>query len=415
MNVPLLDIGVQTQALSACRLSIILGVHTTKNRLDSCLKCLCMILNVKKSMLYFHSEPYAWYADNENFKACILPIDTDFSFHFQENIAYLSHLSSPEVSNDLSKQGITHQRLLAINILDGDNAIGKVLLFDDQNESFNTAAIQVALQQVQSLVQILALSEENAQLKEVYEQQSALNFSKTKFFQIIAHDLRAPFHGLLGFSEVLAFERDDLAARDVQEITEYLYDTLKSTYGHIESLLHWAMAEGGRFVYHPINFKLSEVSKIVCNVLTGVIKNKNIEVLDQISADIRLHGDMNMITSILQNLLSNALKFTPADGSGRIVLTASVLDEKVYIDVADNGIGMTADQLSTLFDPQVIATTLGTTGEKGTGLGLVLCKRFTELNHGEISATSIENQGTTIRLVLPAANSAHKILNAVER
>jgi His Kinase A (phosphoacceptor) domain. len=136
-------------------------------------------------------------------------------------------------------------------------------LFDDQVTAFESKQLKIVEEFVQSLVNIIQLRVENAELKEAYEQQSALNFSKTKFFQIIAHDLRAPFHGLLGFSEVLAQERNTLDDSSVQNIADYLYDTTQSTYNLLESLLNWAMAEGGRFVYHPINFDLHQSAKIV--------------------------------------------------------------------------------------------------------------------------------------------------------
>ncbi|WP_275423946.1 histidine kinase dimerization/phospho-acceptor domain-containing protein, partial [Acinetobacter baumannii] len=106
-----------------------------------------------------------------------------------------------------------------------------------------------------SFMQQVELKFNYEELNELYEQQVALNSSKTKFFSIISHDLRAPFHGLLGFSEVLAKERETLDESSIQNIADYLYDTSQSTYNLLESLLTWAMAEGGRFVYHPINFK----------------------------------------------------------------------------------------------------------------------------------------------------------------
>src|SRR5690606_20462191 len=145
----------------------------------------------------------------------------------------------------------------------------------------------------ESLVKRVKLNEEHTQLKELYEQQCAQNFSKTKFFQIIAHDLRAPFHGLLGFSEVLAQERDTLDESSIQSISDYLYDTAQSTYNLLESLLTWAMAEGGRFVYHPINYELKQSTKIVCDVLKSLALKKNIELIDQVPEDIKVHADIN--------------------------------------------------------------------------------------------------------------------------
>ena len=111
----------------------------------------------------------------------------------------------------------------------------------------------------------------------------------------------------------MAQERDTLDEASIQSISDYLYDTTQSTYNLLESLLTWAMAEGGRFVYHPINYELKQSTKIVCDVLKSLALKKNIELIDQVPEDIKVHADINMITSVLQNLVSNALKFTPMD------------------------------------------------------------------------------------------------------
>src|SRR5690606_951852 len=139
--------------------------------------------------------------------------------------------------------------------------------------------IETVKQFAESLVIRIQLNEEHTELKELYEQQCAQNFSTTNFFQIIAHDLRAPFHGLLCLSDVLAQERYTLDQSSSQSIADYLYDNAQSTYNLLESLLTWAMAEGGRFVYHPINYELKQSSKIVCSVLHSLALNKKIELI----------------------------------------------------------------------------------------------------------------------------------------
>ncbi len=107
----------------------------------------------------------------------------------------------------------------------------------------------------------------------------------------------------------------------IQNIADYLFDTAQSTYNLLESLLNWAMAEGGRFVYHPINFELKQSTKIVCDVLKSLAIKKNIELIDQVEEGIKVYADINMITSVIQNLVSNALKFTFTDGTGKVILT----------------------------------------------------------------------------------------------
>src|SRR5690606_18230883 len=258
-------------------------------------------------------------------------------------------------------------------------SFGQVIFFDDQTELFDQDDIETVKQFAESLVIRIQLNEEHTELKELYEQQCAQNFSTTKFFQIIAHDLRAPFHGLLGFSEVLAQERDTLDESSIQSIADYLYDNAQSTYNLLESLLTWAMAEGGRFVYHPINFELKQSSKIVCDVLKSLAMKKQIALIDRIPDGVKVNADINMITSVLQNLVSNALKFTPTNQQGQVILYADVEDDLVRIQVQDTGLGMTEEQMHNLFKPDLVVSLKGTAEEKGAGLGLVLCKRFVDL------------------------------------
>ncbi len=113
---------------------------------------------------------------------------------------------------------------------------------------------------------------------------------------------------------------------------------------------------------------------------------------------------MNMVTSLIQNLVSNALKFTDIDGLGVVSIRAEKQGRHVAIYIQDTGLGMTDEQMAELFHPRLTVSLKGTAGEKGAGLGLVLCKRFVDLNHGEISVSSKEGEGTTFKVLLPAAS-----------
>src|SRR5690606_10252017 len=326
------------------------------------------------------------------------------------------HPEYAELSQYVKNLGVAHQRLVAFNLKEAANSsLGQVVFFDDETAPFDPEDVATVKQLAESLVGRIRLSAEYDELKELHEQQCALNFSKTKFFQIIAHDLRAPFHGLLGFSEVLSQERDTLDEASAQNIADYLYDTAQSTYNLLESLLTWAMAEGGRFVYHPINYELKQSSKIVCDVLKSLALKKNIELIDNIPESIKVHADINMITSVLQNLVSNALKFTPVNQGGQVILDAEMEGEQVKITVQDTGLGMTDEQIQNLFKPNLVVTVKGTSEEKGAGLGLVLCKRFIDLNQGQIRVESREGHGTTFTVHLPKVINEHQALVIEDR
>ncbi|SUV30160.1 Signal transduction histidine kinase [Acinetobacter haemolyticus] len=163
------------------------------------------------------------------------------------------------------------------------------------------------------------------------------------------------------------------------------------------------MAEGGRFVYHPINFKLRQITNIVTDILKTLALKKHIELVNEVDENLKVYADMNMITSVIQNLVSNALKFTDVDGSGKVYIKAKACGDVVEIYIKDTGLGMTPDQLKDLFQPRITISLKGTAGEKGAGLGLALCKRFVEMNHGKISASSKEGEGTLFKVVLPVA------------
>lgn len=403
----------QTEQLSACRLSLILGVYTPDNKIERYLRVARAILNVDNAFFAFHNEPYAWVADCDcDFVAAYASQKLDDLPNFQNDlIVENTHPNYQEFSVYLRELGIQHKRLICYDFkLDDNESIAHVYFYDDGFKNF-TSKQQLLLEELSSgLVTILQRKSESQDYYELYEQERALNFSKTKFFQVIAHDLRAPFHGLIGFSDVLANERETLDEDNIHNIAQYLHDTLQSTYSLLENLLNWAMSEGGRFVYHPINFKLKQTTKIVYDVLQPLAVNKNIQLIENVAEDLTVFADMNMVTSILQNLVSNALKFTQTDGSGKVTISAQPIRNRIEIIIHDTGLGMTQAQIEQIFEPQLKASIKGTIGEQGTGLGLVLCKRFVDLNHGEISVSSQSGEGTTFVVALPAAKNAYQSL-----
>lgn len=412
MRMQLLEIGSETEQLSACKLSLLLGVFTASNQVESFLNLARKILGADEAVFAFHNEPYIWYASNQQFKAFTPLVDTNLSAYFSDQaFVDVQHPQYPHLVQHISKFGVKAERYIAfdLRLLDG-RSVGQILFFDKKQQSFDVNSASIVVDCAANLMRYIELKVDYVELKELHEQQVALNYSKTKFFQIIAHDLRAPFHGLLGFSEVLVQERDTLDDASVQSISEYLYDTTQSTYNLLESLLNWAMAEGGRFIYHPINFELKQSSKIVCSVLNSLAIKKDIRLIDQIADDLKVYADINMITSVIQNLVSNALKFTPTDGKGQVIISARHTDAGVQIAVQDNGLGMSQAQIGQLFKESLSASIKGTAGEKGTGLGLMLCKRFIELNHGDIVVVSNEGEGTTFTVTLPVATSNHQAL-----
>lgn len=411
MKLELIEVD-QADQLSACKLSLLLGVFTPKSQVEGLLKFARGLLLAESGILAFHDEPYIWHSSPQGFKAFHAKKDATLLKYFNGSSSLgAKHENYLKFSQHIRALGVNHSRVIAYDLkLDDGVSIGQLILFDNETDAFVEEQLELVHEFAMGIIRIIEIRLENEELKEQYEQQSALNFSKTKFFQIIAHDLRAPFHGLLGFSEVLSQERDTLDESSIQNIADYLHDTANSTYNLLESLLNWAMAEGGRFVYHPINFELKQVTRIVYDVLITLAMKKNIQLVDNTPSQLKVFADINMITSVIQNLVSNALKFTHIDGSGQVYINAVERAHGIELTICDTGLGMTQKQIDHLFQPDLKVTLKGTSGEKGAGLGLVLCKRFIDLNNGTIDVFSKEGEGTTFKVVLPAAKNNHQSL-----
>lgn len=412
MKLKLLEID-QADQLSACTISLLLGVFTEDNNLERFLRISRKMLDAQYAILAFHGEPYVWYADKNGFRAFRAHPEAALLSYFEGlSVIDSNHANYYDFSQHIHSLGAPHQRIIGFDLISRSTyeSLGQVVYLDDESTLFDAENITLVQDLSDGLMKCLETNVEAIQYKELYEQQAALNYSKTKFFQIIAHDLRVPFHGLLGFSEVLAQELDTLDKTGIQNIAEFLHDTTHSTYRLLERLLSWAMAEGGDIVYHPINFKLAQLVDIVFDVLKSFAYKKNIHLSQNIPSDISVYADMNMMTSVIQNLVANALKFTHMDGSGKVSVTARRGEKGIELEVIDSGLGMSAEQIKHIFEPQIKFSLKGTDGEAGSGLGLALCKRFVDMNHGKIFVTSKEGNGTIFKVILPEATNDYQTL-----
>ncbi|RZF50794.1 HAMP domain-containing histidine kinase [Acinetobacter halotolerans] len=405
MAIQLLELQ-QAEKLSACKISLSLGLNTEQNLIEQFLQFNCKLMQASTALLSFHQEPYLWHRCPEKLQAVdSTTIAKSLNTLFvNDDLIDHQHPRYPTLLAFLNVFKRKVQSAIALHLRHPDQtSLGYVVLFDEDAQAFSELQKQLLQAHCVNFMQQLELKFSHDELKELYEQEAALNVSKTKFFSIISHDLRAPFHGLLGFSEILAKERDTLDESSIQNIADYLHETSQSTYNLLESLLNWAMAEGGRFVYHPINFKLRQITNIVTDILKTLALKKHIELVNEVDENLTVYADMNMITSVIQNLVSNALKFTDVDSAGKVFIRAQSKGDHVEICVKDTGLGMTQAQIKDLFQPRITVSLKGTAGEKGAGLGLALCKRFVEMNLGEISASSKEGGGTQFTVLLPAA------------
>jgi PAS domain S-box-containing protein len=232
----------------------------------------------------------------------------------------------------------------------------------------------------------------NAELKE-------LNATKDRFFSIVAHDLRSPFNALLGLTQVISNPDEGLSLEETRTISGRVHGLLLNQFNFLQNLLEWSRIQQGRYAFHPEEINLAELATIVIDLLSGNIVKKQIEVADRIKDPCMIEGDCEMIKSVLLNLVSNAIKFTPRNG--RIELEAVTRGGKVEILIRDSGVGIKEDQIGKLFRLDTVSTTTGTEGEKGTGLGLILCREMVKKHDGTIEIFSQPDKGTTVLLSIP--------------
>ncbi len=243
-------------------------------------------------------------------------------------------------------------------------------------------------------------SEESLRISEGNLQES--NVSKDKFFSIIAHDLRGPFNAIIGFSELLHTEFDTFDETEKKAMIRNIHDASVSTFKLLENLLEWSRIQTGRSKPNPESVDLSTIVNNSLTSLKPQSEKKNIKLFSGIHFGTLTFCDENMITTVIRNLLSNAIKFT--NNGGEVRISAVPADHHIEVVIADNGVGIQPENLQKLFQLDKSFKTGGTDGERGTGLGLLLCREFIELNNGKIWATSTVGKGSQFKFTLPKSN-----------
>lgn len=222
---------------------------------------------------------------------------------------------------------------------------------------------------------------------------------KDKFFSIIAHDLRGPFTGFLGFTELLKSDFFNFSIKELQEIANKMYYSAMNLFGLLNNLLEWSMVKRGLMPFNPVDISLNKTIEEVIGIFSDNAKKKSIEIETEVQKDISVIADKSMLNTILRNLVSNAVKFTKPGGFVRV--TVKKFKGSVVITVKDSGVGMNLDLQNNLFKLDGKTGRLGTADEKSSGLGLLLCKEFIEMHKGKISVISEEEKGTEFSVSFP--------------
>ncbi len=226
------------------------------------------------------------------------------------------------------------------------------------------------------------------------------NLSKDRFISVLAHDLRSPLNTLLGFTELLKEKADQLKPGELKSYTSFIDDSARNIFSLLDDLLLWAKIDSGKFPFNPEKTDVSEICRNIVSDFKLIAARKNISLSTDFTVEpLFINADKMMLKTVLRNLLDNAIKFSFKDG--RIDILAGKTGNNITISVKDFGTGMAPEVKAKLFDISSITTVIGTSGEKGTGMGLILCADLIKKNNGEILVDSIEGNGTIIKISFP--------------
>lgn len=231
-----------------------------------------------------------------------------------------------------------------------------------------------------------------------------LNQTKDKFFSIVAHDLKNPLFSLMGFAEIIRNNNQQLSPEEITEYSDLIYQSARNTHQLLQNLLTWSQSQTGKLRFNPTMVDMNHLLDNAIEFVRPIAKQKNISLEKDFEITKTLFVDPNMITAAVRNLITNAVKFTPADG---LVTVKYYLQAGKYcIDVIDRGIGLSAEDISKLFRIDVDHRTIGKeyTDAKGTGLGLILVKEFVNLHNGSVKVQSEERIGSVFTICLPDTN-----------
>lgn len=230
-----------------------------------------------------------------------------------------------------------------------------------------------------------------------------LNATKDKFFSIIAHDLKSPFNGIIGFSNLLAIQIQENNYEGIEEYARVIQDSSLRAMELLENLMEWSRSQTGRMEFNPEFVEIVALINEVSKLLNDTAQQKSISISMELPQKIIVSADKAMITTVLRNLISNAVKFT--NPGGKIVISAVQKPDELLVTICDNGVGMKNEVVEKLFHIDTNLSTTGTKNETGTGLGLILCAEFVKKHGGKIWVESEVGKGSKFHFTIPQVDN----------
>lgn len=236
-------------------------------------------------------------------------------------------------------------------------------------------------------------------IREQNEKLKSLNAAKNRFLTILAHDLKSPFTSLLGLFELILLKYNEYSRKELMEYIRMMNTVTQNTYSLLNDILLWIKADSNKVEFKPERIDINLIYNEIIESFLPIAKTKEITIIKRIQEYDNLYADKNMLKTILRNLISNAIKFTHKKGTVEI---NTQIKENIYqTTVSDTGIGISSDRLEEIFKVATNSSTTGTFDEKGTGLGLLICKEFVEKHGGSIQVKSIAGQGSSFTFEFP--------------
>jgi PAS domain S-box-containing protein len=243
--------------------------------------------------------------------------------------------------------------------------------------------------------------ERENELKLLSEKLQELNATKDKFFSIIAHDLKNPFNSILGFSELMLNNLSKYNTEEIERFVTIINNTSQNAFNLLENLLNWSRSQTGTIEFNPNYYNLSDIIHFNIDFVENLALKKNVRIYFYATEKLMVEIDKNMIDTVLRNILTNSIKFSYP--GGKIIISAERTEKFYKVCVKDNGIGIEEENIDKLFRIDSKYSSYGTNQEKGSGLGLIICKEFIEKNKGQIWATSEFGKGSEFCFTLPRA------------
>ncbi len=284
--------------------------------------------------------------------------------------------------------------------------------------SINVLTVLISGIIISVLMYLLSLSyfkirRRSNQIKDQNEELQKLNATKDKFFSIIAHDLKSPFNSIIGFSKILIDQTQQKKYDSVERYADIIHQSSNVAMELLTNLMEWSQSQTGRIEFNPEKFDLVNLVREVELLFTELASYKSVEIRKETPESLVVFADYEMVGTILRNLVSNAVKFTKPGGN--IIISARKESHEIVVSVADTGIGISNDNIGKLFRLDESYSTKGTQNEKGTGLGLILCREFVDKHGGKIWVKSfdkdlndIKSPGSTFYFTLPFENKTVK-------